>query len=409
MLVCPLRTQFRPVVDLATNRTIGARMTFHDGDLSVPIGEMFEALADHRPADHPGVECGRSALQQWFERPDPRTGVLFLRISLSAPLAVDWETGWDTGVPLFDNADAVGIRVVVELADDEVFRWPGRALEIRDRVRARGWTMAVDNVGANPGSLALLPLLEPEIVKIDRSVVHRRARDVDRTLAVISSYASRSGAIILADGVDTEGQRRFALSIGAHLGQGNLFGSVTTRPPSTANTPVSLGIVPRDDWEIGTGGPTAPAWVLDRHPLVGEGDLPSLLAVSHRLERMVAASPDPSSILLATFQHRRRLGAESADRFGELARRVSLVGVLGVGMEPEPLPGVRGVSLYPEDPAAVEWDVVVVTPSLEIALISQEIQVGVDGSRRFRYLLTDESVIVRQAARILLRRFGRPD
>jgi hypothetical protein len=187
-------------------------------------------------------------------------------------------------------------------------------------------------------------LLEPEIVKIDRSVVHRRARDADRTLAVISAYAARSGAIILADGVDTEGHRRFALSIGAHLGQGGLFGSVTAQPPSTVNTAVSSGIVPRVDWEIGTGGPTAPASVLDRHPLAAEGDLPSLLAVSHRLERMAAASSDPSSILLATFQHRRRLGAESSDRFGDLARRVSLVGVLGVDMEAEPLPGVRGVA-----------------------------------------------------------------
>lgn len=368
-----LRTDFRRIVDLSNGRTIGAETPSY-----------------------------AYALPAWLRRPDLRTGVLFLRVDS------DGVAEGRAGHALFDADVVHAERVVVGISERDLLRSPGRVLELRDRVRARGWMTSIDEVGADPGSLAMLPLLEPEIVAVDAALVQRRAPEFDRILDVITTYARRSGALILAAGIETEDHRRFALSFGAHLGRGSFFGAWDEAPPVTADTPVSDGIVPRLDWEIGTGGPSAPAQILDRHPDAAIGTLPSLLVASHALESRAAGSPDPSSMLLTTFQHRRRIGRQTAARFTALAREVTFVGVLGVGMAGEPLPGVRGAGLLPSDPAAVEWDVIVVTPSIEAALISREIMSDQGGTRRFEYLLTEDSAVVRQAARILLRRFSSP-
>lgn len=370
LVASTIRSDFRRVVDLSNGRTVGA-----------------------------GTQSSANTLPVWLRRPDARTGVLFLD-------GGDGVADEGAGHALFEGDAVPGERVVVGISEGDLLRSPGRVLELRDRVGARGWMTAMDGVGADPTSLALLPLLEPEIVAVDPSVVQRRTPDSDRILDVITTYARRSGAVILADGVDAEEHRRFALSFGAHLGRGSLFGRPDADPPVTADTPVSAGIVPRLDWEIGTGGPTAPAQVLDRRPDVAVGPLPAMLAASHRLEDRAARSPDPSGVLLTVFQHRLRVGRVTGSRYTDLAREVSFVGMLGVGMEAEPLPGVRGAELDPADPAADEWDVVVVTPSIEAALISREIAADNHGVRHFEYLLTEDTAIVRQAARILLRRFS---
>lgn len=371
MVTSTAGTDFRRVVDLSNGRTVGA-----------------------------GTRSYANALPAWLRRPDARTGVLFLRVD------IDGMAPGLAGHALFEGDVVAGERVVVGISEGDLLRSPGHVLELRDRVRARGWMTAIDEVGAEPRSLAMLPLLEPEIVVVDPSVVQRRAPESDRILDVVTTYARRSGAVILAAGVDTEEHRRRALSFGAHLGQGSLFGPPDADPPVTADTPVSAGIVPRLDWEIGTGGPSAPAQILDRHAEVAVGPLPTMLAASHRLEHRAAGSPDPSGVLLSVFQHQRRVGRKTASHYTDLAREVSFVGMLGVGMGAEPLPGVRGVALDPADPAADEWDVVVVTPSIEAALISREIAADRNGVRHFEYLLTEDSALVRQAARILLRRFS---
>lgn len=370
MLTSTIRTDFRRIVDLSNGRTIGAETPSYV-----------------------------HALPAWLRRPDPRSGVLFLRVDTDG-------VAEGAGHALFDGDVVPGERVVVGISERDLFRSPGRVLELRDLVRARGWMAAIDEVGAEPRSLAMLPLLEPEIVAVDAAVVQRRAPESDRILDVVTTYARRSGALILAAGVDTEDHRRFALSFGAHLGRGALFGPSFQDPPVTADTPVSAGIVPRLDWEIGTGGPSAPAQILDRHSEVAVGLLSSMLSASRRLELHAAESPDPSGVLLTVFQHRNRVGRETGALYTDLAREVSFVGMLGVGMQAEPLPGVRGAALHPADPPADEWDVVVVTPSIEAALISREIMADAQGNRRFEYLLTQDSAVVRRAARILLRRFS---
>jgi hypothetical protein len=66
-------------------------------------------------------------------------------------------------------------------------------------------TLALDDVGAGPVSMAFLPLLEPEVVKLDMHLL--RSPYVPYTVetaSIASAYAERTGAVVLAEGVETE-------------------------------------------------------------------------------------------------------------------------------------------------------------------------------------------------------------
>ena len=73
--------------------------------------------------------------------------------------------------------------------------------------RDRGALIAVDDWGTGYSDMDRLELLQPEIVKIDMSIVH----DLDSArhralLGSVLAWAARRGARVCAEGIETEGQ-----------------------------------------------------------------------------------------------------------------------------------------------------------------------------------------------------------
>ena len=80
-----------------------------------------------------------------------------------------------------------------------------------------------EDAGACVGG-TLAPSIEPDIIKLDVSVVQGRSGDGDAALAAgICSYADRTGAAVLAEGIATEAHLHRALAFGATLGEGWYF------------------------------------------------------------------------------------------------------------------------------------------------------------------------------------------
>jgi len=226
-----------------------------------------------------------------------------------------------------------------------------------NRVRALGWGVALDDVGVNPVSLALIPLLRPDVVKLDASVVaHPPDAATTALVSAVAAEAERTGAVVLAEGIETQEHLAAARAAGAHLGQGWLFGRPAPEPPtwmetgtpkhgirvdltpttSPARTPYALAAAARSTWRA-------------------NGTM--LCALCRHLEGQAAVMGD-GVIVLTTFQRAAAFGPVSA-RYADLAAHAAFITVFGVGMGPEPAPGVKGVDLDPEDLLAPEWDLVV--------------------------------------------------
>ena len=121
------------------------------------------------------------------------------------------------------------LQLVVELTERDLLSAPGELLAFAERVRRRGWGLALDDVGVHTESLAALPFLEPDVVKLDISLVqHDPTIEQARTLTGVLAHSERVGTALLAEGIETEAHleraevadlHRSSLSVRARSGQ----------------------------------------------------------------------------------------------------------------------------------------------------------------------------------------------
>ena len=102
----------------------------------------------------------------------------------------------------------------------------GVASLVVERLHELGIQLSIDDFGTGHSSFARLPHLPISEIKVDRQFV--AAEDNERASAVILQSIIQLGRglghRVVAEGVETEEQAERARSLGAHVGQGYLFG-----------------------------------------------------------------------------------------------------------------------------------------------------------------------------------------
>lgn len=206
-------TVFQPIVDLASGASIG-----------------HEALTRFSPDDDTATMFARAnllGLRRLFEM---RTLEAAITASSALPadawLAVNVSPSVLTGEDLDPVLSQAGDRtVVLELSEVE------RVTDydaIRDAVHAlgRNVVLSVDDAGAGFASLAHVLALRATFVKIDRSWVHGIEHDPAKRALVagIHNFATETGAVVIAEGIETESELAAVVSLGITLGQGFLLG-----------------------------------------------------------------------------------------------------------------------------------------------------------------------------------------
>ena len=294
------------------------------------------------------------------------------------------------------------LSVVLELTERQLTHRPADLLALVGWARRQGWTIALDDVGAEPASLALLPFVDPDVVKLDLGLIQDQPRAAQaQVMAAVLAHAERTDATILAEGIETEAHLERALALGASLGQGWYFG----RP----------GPLPRPGSEAAPGGdrtirstPAAPTagtpfeLVAGRHRL-RRAPASLLLAISRHIERQ-GVTQDPPPVVLGAFQSAERFTATTGVAYSTLARWCPLVAAFAEDLPVEPAPGVRGGTLAPDDSLRREWTVVVLGAHYAGALIARQVGVDPGPARRFDFVVTHDRDTVVSAARSLLSR-----
>lgn len=294
------------------------------------------------------------------------------------------------------------IDVVFELTERALTRAPAELLRMVDAARARGWRIALDDVGAEAGSLALMPFLRPEVVKLDLRLVQQRPGiQVAEIVHAVNAHAERTGAVVLAEGIETERHLDVAKALGASLGQGWLFGRPAPRPDRDRPGPGHLA--------LGTPQPPDTAYRSAYRQAAARLDprrstKPLLLAMSHHLEAQ-AATLGECAVVLGSFQERVNFTPKTSARYEELARRNGFVAALAHGLGAQPAAGVRGAELGEDDPLRQEWDVVVLGPHFAGAILALDLgDDGPDHERRFDFVVTYDRELVTAVATTLMGR-----
>ena len=123
-------------------------------------------------------------------------------------------------------------RVVIELTEREVIEDMSRLQENLDACRAAGMRIAADDVGAGNAGLRLLSHIQFDVVKIDLSLVQGGVlRDAALgVLRAIREIAGRTGAVLVAEGIETPEQLSVVRKLGIAAGQGYLLAHPADAP-----------------------------------------------------------------------------------------------------------------------------------------------------------------------------------
>jgi EAL domain-containing protein (putative c-di-GMP-specific phosphodiesterase class I) len=161
---------FQPIVELDTGRVVAyeALARGPQGPLERPDRLFAAARAAGRLAELDAA-CRSAALTGALEAGLRAPLTLFVNVE---PEVLD-RAPMDELLSIAQRAPG-GLRVVLEITERALATRPAELLRTVERVRAVGWGVAVDDVGAEAMSLAFMPLLRPDVVKLDLSLVQGR-------------------------------------------------------------------------------------------------------------------------------------------------------------------------------------------------------------------------------------------
>jgi len=356
-----LRADYQPVVDLRDRSVVGYEALAR-GDaagLQSPA-ELFAAARAGALAAELDAACRALALEGAVQAGLGAPFALFLNVSAEGLAAVG-----PASLVQGDDAPAGGPTFVLEVDERALVARPERLLRALTDLRTRGWGVALDDVSADPKALALMSVIQPDIIKLDlHRLAERPAAEVAATVAAVGAESERRHATVLAEGIDSEDQLDAARAYGATLGQGYLLGAPGPLPSPLpgAGRPIALagsGAAPDGP------GPYERIVNWRRPALAGR----PLAAHAARLVLELANDMGESGVLLATFP-RPELADLGALR--QLARRLAFVGALSPG-PPEPSPeGVRGGAPVPDG----TWTVLALGPTRAACFAGREAEDG---------------------------------
>src|SRR3954469_10979837 len=116
-------------------------------------------------------------------------------------------------------------RLVLEVTETDALADRGHLDSVLEHVRSVGFRVALAEVGAGWSSHTLLGAVRPDVVKLDKALVRQLPDDDARTMIrAVVDQAHALGAVVVAEGVESERGAQEATALGADLGQGWLFG-----------------------------------------------------------------------------------------------------------------------------------------------------------------------------------------
>ncbi len=117
-------------------------------------------------------------------------------------------------------------RIVLEVTEHSQVSDYDALLHQIDLLRLAGVRLAIDDAGAGYSGLKHIVQMRPDIIKLDISLTAQIDTDiVRRALAsALVSFASETGALIVAEGIETDGELATLNDLGVPLAQGYYLG-----------------------------------------------------------------------------------------------------------------------------------------------------------------------------------------
>ncbi len=220
-------THFQPIISIKKKSIIGIEALSRGYDtitkeMISPL-QMFKYAAE-RSDDLIELDrmCRESALLHFKEIKKKHSNILlFLNIESSILDKVAMSNH------LIERVLDIGINpsdIVIEINESHIKDITALTSFV-ERYREYGFIISMDDVGAGFSNLNRIPLLGPDIIKIDRFILTNMDNDHYKmeVFKSLVELASNTGSLVVAEGTENESESILATELGADMIQGYYF------------------------------------------------------------------------------------------------------------------------------------------------------------------------------------------
>jgi EAL domain-containing protein (putative c-di-GMP-specific phosphodiesterase class I) len=229
-----VEVEFQAVVDSRRDQVVGfeALARGPKGPLRSPL-QLFNAARIVGGLGELDWVCRAEAFRRMLAADMPPAVSLFVNVEADSLI----EPCPDDLLPVMQEAEE-RLRVFVDLSGQALSRYPCQVLETVRRARAAGWGIAVTDVAYSIAGMTLLPVIEPDVIKVDQRILTNRIGQTAEAILASLAESEQTGAALLMERVESDDDAMMARAFGATYQQGRLIGREGPLP-STVTVPTA--------------------------------------------------------------------------------------------------------------------------------------------------------------------------
>lgn len=210
---------FQPIVSLRDGSILGYEALSRGpaGTFASPIA-LFEAANTHDKLWKLEQICRTKALEA--ANTLQIKGTLFLNVNPNVMQDPKFKTGFTKSY--LENYDYTADTIVFEITEREAIDNIADFRKTVDNYKAQAYRIAIDDAGAGYSGLNMISDVRPHFIKLDMQLIRNIDSDATKHSLVKSmcDFASMSNTLLIAEGIETEGELLKLIDLGVHYGQG---------------------------------------------------------------------------------------------------------------------------------------------------------------------------------------------
>lgn len=222
-----IETHYQPIVSIITKAVIGfeglSRGKIDDDSNLISPLEMFKKAAE----DHKTIELDRTCREKVlknFANIHLKNKNLLLFMNIDASIITEDIVGSSLIINLVNELNLKPENIVIELVESKVsdVKALTKFIEVHKNY---GFLISLDDVGFGLSNLDRIIITKPDIIKIDRVIVKDMHLDYykQEVFKALVGLAKTIGALVVAEGIETEEEATKAIELGADMLQGYYF------------------------------------------------------------------------------------------------------------------------------------------------------------------------------------------
>jgi len=219
-----LRTAFQPIFSIAHRRAVGYEALVRSDDVHgkpFPIDKLFSLPKSSKDSLQLDRLCREIHIKNFSAQ---NTTNEWLFINLNSQCLANEKPHIGFMDSLFSLSGIAPHRVVIEILESEI-KDRDYLKQLVDHFKAMGCLLAIDDFGAGHSNFERIWEIEPDIVKIDRSLIKHAAENskIKRILSGMISLIHETGCLVIVEGVETKHEALTAIEAQADMLQGFYF------------------------------------------------------------------------------------------------------------------------------------------------------------------------------------------